>query len=57
MADHALTLFEHRLAAGETVSLPAGNRVLYVVEGAAKVAGADTAAGLATNSAWCARRR
>jgi hypothetical protein len=53
MTDLTLALYEHRLGAGEKLSLPPGNRVLYVVDGAAKLAGADGAAGLAGNSAWC----
>src|SRR5690349_4857041 len=53
MADFSLSLFEHRVAAGAPLSLPAAARVLYVVEGAAKVASADAAAGLAANTAWC----
>ena len=53
MADFSLTLFEHRVVAGAPLSLPAAARVLYVVEGACKVASADAAAGLGANSAWC----
>ena len=53
MADFTLALFEHRLAAGATLALLAANRVLYVVEGAVKVASAEAAAGLAANTAWC----
>jgi quercetin dioxygenase-like cupin family protein len=48
-----LSLFEHRFAAGGSVALPPGNRVLYVVDGAVKVASDDAAAGLAANAAWC----
>jgi len=53
MTDLTLALYEHRLGAGESLALPPGNRVLYLVDGAAKLAGADSAAGLAANSAWC----
>jgi len=53
MAELSLSLFEHRLAAGDALALPAGNRVLYVVDGAAKVASDGAAAGLAANAAWC----
>ena len=53
MAAFSLSLFEHRLGSGETVSLPPGNRVLYLVDGAARLVGPDSAAGLAANSAWC----
>jgi len=53
MADFSLALFEHRLGGGETLALPPGNRVLYLVDGAAKLAAADSAAALAANSAWC----
>jgi hypothetical protein len=53
MADVSLTLFEHRLGGGESLALPPGNRLLYLVDGAAKLASADSAAGLAVNAAWC----
>ena len=53
MADFSLTLFEHRVSGGEILPLPPGNRVLYGVDGAAKLVGADAAVGLAPNSAWC----
>jgi quercetin dioxygenase-like cupin family protein len=53
MASFSLSLFEHRLAGDATVSLPPGNRVLYLVDGAARLVGADSAAGLAANAAWC----
>jgi len=53
MADFSLSLFEHRVEPGAPVSLPAAARVLYVVEGACKVASADAAAGLSINTAWC----
>lgn len=53
VADFSLSLYEHRLTGGDSLSLPPGNRVLYVVDGAAKVTGVDVAAGLAANSAWC----
>lgn len=53
MADFSLSLFEHRLGGGASVALPPAARVLYCVEGAAKVASADAAAALAANTAWC----
>ena len=53
MTDLSLSLFEHRIAAGGTLALPPGNRVLYAIDGAAKVASESAAAGLAANAAWC----
>src|SRR5271170_3395770 len=53
MIDLTLALYEHRLSGSEALALPPGNRVLYVVDGAAKLIGADAAVGLAANSAWC----
>src|SRR3954471_2869395 len=53
MADFSLSLFEHRIEAGGPGGPPAGARVLYVVEGACKVASSDAAAGLTANTAWC----
>src|SRR5271170_3102526 len=53
MIDLTLALYEHRLGNSEALALPPGNRVLYVVDGAAKLASADAAVGLAANSAWC----
>ncbi|MBI3515286.1 MAG: hypothetical protein HY060_14680 [Proteobacteria bacterium] len=53
MAGYTLSLFEHRLAAGGAMALSAANRVLYVVDGAVKVASAYGAAALAVNTAWC----
>jgi quercetin dioxygenase-like cupin family protein len=53
MTDYSLRLYDDRLgvkaAAG---SLPATNRVLYVMEGMATVSAADSAATLSSNSAW-----
>jgi quercetin dioxygenase-like cupin family protein len=53
MSAFTLALVEHRLAAGGTLALLAANRVLYVVDGAVKLASPHGAAGLAANSAWC----
>jgi quercetin dioxygenase-like cupin family protein len=53
MADFCLALVEHRLSAGGALALPPTNRVVYVVDGAAKLASEAAAAGLAANSAWC----
>jgi quercetin dioxygenase-like cupin family protein len=53
VTDFTLALFEHRLAANGTLALLAANRVLYVVDGAVKLASAEAAAGLAANTAWC----
>ena len=53
MAGYTLQLFTDRLAPGGTLALPAGAvRVLYVAEGGASIAAADTVACLAANSAW-----
>ncbi len=53
MEDFTLALFEHRLAAGGSLALPAANRVVYVVDGAVKLDGPEAAAGLGANGAWC----
>ena len=53
MAEFTLALVEHRLGVGGARTLPAVNRVLYVVDGAIKLASAAAAAGLTQNTAWC----
>jgi quercetin dioxygenase-like cupin family protein len=53
MTDFTLALYEHRLPPGGTLALLAANRVLYVVDGAVKLASAEAAAGLSANTAWC----
>ena len=53
MTNFTLSLFEHRVPAGTALTLSAANRVLYVVDGTAKVASPHGAAALGTNSAWC----
>jgi len=53
MGTHVLTLFEHKLGGGDRLSLPPGNRVLYVADGAARLTADGAAAALGANSAWC----
>ena len=53
MQTHSLLLHTDCFAAGETASLSAANRVLYLIEGSTIVRAASVSASLDANSAWC----
>ena len=53
MQPHSLQLHTDCFAAGESVTLAAANRVLYIVEGSVVVRAAGVSASLDPNSAWC----
>lgn len=53
MKTHLLRLSTDRFTAGESATIPAANRVLYVVEGTLIVRSQGAAASLDPNSAWC----
>ena len=53
MPTYALQLHTDALAVGETITLGAANRVLYVAEGSIIVRAAGVSASLDRNSAWC----
>ncbi|MDA1326435.1 MAG: hypothetical protein O3C34_17045 [Proteobacteria bacterium] len=52
MTEYFLRLYDDRLGVKVAQSLWATNRVIYVMEGMARVSAADNAATLSSNSAW-----